>query len=105
VSEGLVMECEGCGRDECEYVTAQLGVDPDAEAPGWPPVLLFHTAGATTSRWIVFEIWESRDAHQVFTNERLAPVLVIVGFTVRRTASSGSTCRRSECFGVSDRTT
>jgi len=80
VSEGLVMEFEGCGRDECEYVTAQLGVDPDAEAPGWPPVLLFHTAGATTSRWIVFEIWESRDAHQLFTNERLAPVPVIAGF-------------------------
>ena len=99
------MEFEGCGRDEFEYVTAQLGVDPEAGAPGWPPGLLFHTAGATSSGWIVFEIWESRDAHQVFTNDRLAPVLVIVGFPVRRTASSGSTCRRSECFGVSDRTT
>lgn len=77
---GLIMEFEGPGREEYEAVNARLGVDPTAGSANWPVGLRFHAAGGTASSWVVFEIWDSMDAHQLFTDDRLAPALQDVGY-------------------------
>lgn len=47
--------------------------------PDWPPGLVLHAAGAVTSGWMAFDVWEPIDAHPVFTDDRLAPAFQAVG--------------------------
>ncbi len=77
---GLIMEFEGPGREEYEAVNERIGVDPEADATNWPVGLLVHAAGGTATSWVVFEIWDSVDAQQLSTDDRLSPALQAVGF-------------------------
>jgi hypothetical protein len=80
VPEGLIMEFERRGREECEAVNERLGVDPDADATNWPDGLRRNAAGGTATSWVAFEIWASVDAQQPFSDDRLSPALQAVGF-------------------------
>lgn len=101
----LVMAIDGSGLDECEQVNAHVGVDPEAETPDWPPGLLSHAARATTSGRMAFDVWESIDAHPVFTDDGLAPALLAVGgVPAHRIAWSGLTSRPLARWRVPDRT-
>ena len=78
--KGLIMEFDGPGREEYEAVNARLGLDPEADSTTWPVGLRFHAAGGTATSWLVFEVWDSMDAQQLFSDNRLAPALQEVGF-------------------------
>ena len=41
----------------------------------WPAGLLFHAGGAKPGGWVVFEVWESRQAQEQFMSGRLARAL------------------------------
>jgi hypothetical protein len=75
MAEGLILEFEGVGRDEYEAVNERLGVDMAGGQGDWPAGLLFHAGGAKAGGWVVFEIWESRDAQSRFMNDRLGRAL------------------------------
>ena len=77
---GLITELEGPGREEYEAVDERVGVDPEADAKNWPVGLLFQAAGGAATSWVVFEIWDSVDAQQLLTDDRLSPALQAVGF-------------------------
>jgi len=67
-------EFEGVGREQYDAVTERLGFDQQT-GQGAPAGLVFHAAGAKPAGWIVFEVWESRQAQEQFMNERLGRAL------------------------------
>jgi hypothetical protein len=81
MAEGLVLEFEGVGREQYEAVNGRLGIDPDTGQGHWPDGLLFHAGGAKPGGWLVFEVWDSREAQERFMNERLGRALQEGGIT------------------------
>ncbi len=75
MAEGLLLEFDGIGREEYEAVNDRLGIDPKSGQGDWPAGLVFHAGGARPGGWVVFEVWESRDAQAEFMNERLGRAL------------------------------
>jgi hypothetical protein len=75
MAEGLILEFDGVGRDEYEAVNGRLGMDMNSGAGDWPSGLIFHAGGAKPGGWVVFEVWESKDAQAAFMNERLGRAL------------------------------
>jgi hypothetical protein len=81
MAEGLILEFDGVGRDEYYAVNGRLGIDPGSGEGDWPAGMLFHTGGAKPGGWVVFEVWESKQAQAQFMNERLEPALQEGGVT------------------------
>ncbi len=77
--DALIVEFDGVGRKHYDDVNARLGIDMDSGDGDWPEGLLLHLAGAKTRGWVVFELWESRDAQKRFLDERLVPALEDAG--------------------------
>lgn len=75
MAEGLILEFDGVGREEYEGVNAQLGIDMESGQGDWPAGLLFHAGGAKPGGWVVFEVWQSRQAQEQFMNGRLGRAL------------------------------
>jgi hypothetical protein len=75
MAEGLILEFDGVDRAHYDAVNAQLGIDATTGEGDWPAGLLFHAGGAKAGGWVVFEVWESREAQQRFMDERLARAL------------------------------
>ncbi len=61
---------EGVGADTYDAVNAEMGIE---ENP--PPGLLFHWAGEVYGRWAITDVWESREAYDRFSEERLGPAI------------------------------
>jgi hypothetical protein len=75
MAEGLILEFEGVGREAYDAVNARLGIDQESGQGDWPSGLVFHAGGAKPGGWVVFEVWESRQAQEQFMNERLGRAL------------------------------
>jgi hypothetical protein len=82
MAEGLILEFEGVGRDEYAAVSAALGIDMKSGQGAWPDGLRFHAGGAKPGGWVVFEVWDSRDAQERFMRERLGRALQEGGIAV-----------------------
>lgn len=81
MAEALILEFEGVGREQYEAVNARLGIDQHDRQGEWPAGMLFHAGAAKPGGWVVFEVWESKDAQQRFMNERLGRALQEGGVT------------------------
>jgi hypothetical protein len=81
MADGLILEFEGVGREQYEAVNARLNIDMESGQGDWPAGLVFHAGGAKADGWIVFEVWESREAQQRFMDERLGRALQEGGIT------------------------
>ena len=75
MAEGLILEFDGVGREQYDAVSGRLGIDMDSGQGDWPAGMVFHAGGAKPGGWVVFEVWESRDAQERFMNERLGRAL------------------------------
>ncbi len=64
---------EGMGADQYDAVTAEMGL---ADQP--PDGLIFHSAGELEGRFQVFNVWETRENFERFTEDRLRPAQVAV---------------------------
>jgi hypothetical protein len=51
-------------------MTAEMGIENDP-----PAGLIFHWAGEVDGKWTVTDIWESREHHERFRQERLFPAI------------------------------
>lgn len=74
MAEGLILEFDGVTVDHYFAVNAALGIDV-AGGTGFPEGLLYHAGGAKPGGWVVFEVWESRDAQAAFMEDRLGRAL------------------------------
>jgi hypothetical protein len=81
MSEVLVLEFEGFGRDVYDAVNRELGLSDDWSAGEIPPGLIDHLAGASASGWVVVEVWASREAQAQFMETRLGAALQAGGVT------------------------
>lgn len=81
MSEVLVLEFEGFGRDVYDAVNRELGLSDDWSAGEVPGGLINHVAGASASGWVVVEVWESREAQAAFMENRLGAALQAGGVT------------------------
>lgn len=75
MAEGLILEFNDVGRGEYNAVNGHLGIDPDTGQGDWPAGLVFHAGGAKPGGWVVFEVWESRQAQERFMKDRLGSAL------------------------------
>jgi hypothetical protein len=76
----LILEFTGVGLDEYRAVNAELGIDADTGEGDWPAGMLRHTAGTTEDgRFVVSEIWETRDQQAEFMESRLGAALAAGG--------------------------
>jgi hypothetical protein len=75
MAEGLILEFDGLNRDHYDAVNGRLGLDPSSGEGDWPTGLLFHSGGAKPGGWVVFEVWESKEAQAAFMDGRLGRAL------------------------------
>jgi hypothetical protein len=81
MAQALIMEFEGLSREHYDAVNGHLGIDPQSGQGDWPDGLSFHAGGAKPGGWVVFEVWESREAQERFMNDRLGRALQQGGVT------------------------
>jgi hypothetical protein len=63
-----VQDIEGGNREVYDKIVEQVNVEQDP-----PKGLIVHTAGPTESGYRIVDVWESAEAMQRFTEERLMP--------------------------------
>lgn len=61
---------EGFGPALYDGVQAELRID---ENP--PDGLIFHWVGDVEGKWTVTDVWESREAYEIFREQRLFPAI------------------------------
>ncbi|MBV9681084.1 MAG: hypothetical protein JO046_04790 [Solirubrobacterales bacterium] len=81
MAEALVLEFEGVGRDEYDAVNERLGIDQRSGKGDWPAGMIFHAGGARPGGFVVFEVWESKQAQEEFMKNRLGQALQEGGVT------------------------
>jgi hypothetical protein len=75
MAEGLILEFAGSTLATYRAVSEKLGMDTTNPKADWPAGLRFHAAGSTGAGFLVFEVWDSRDAQDRFMQTRLGPAL------------------------------
>lgn len=70
----MLMEWQGVTQEQYDRAMEGLRLD---ENP--PDGLIVHIAGSGDGGWRVLDVWESSEAWERFSNERLAPVVQQVG--------------------------
>jgi hypothetical protein len=78
---GLILEFDGVDVEQYSAVNERLGIDQESGEGDWPPGLEFHAGGAKHGGWVVFEVWESKEAQERFMAERLGRALQEGGIT------------------------
>jgi len=80
MSDALFFEFTGVSANQYKEVNKILGLDPATGDGNWPFGLHSHTAAAGTGGgFIVFEVWESKEAQAAWMASRLGPALVQTG--------------------------
>lgn len=91
MAEVLILEFEGVARSEYEAVNRELGIDMFTGTAEMPDGLLMHAAGSSDrGRFVVTEVWTSRDAQGAFMQGRLGPALGAGGVTTAPTVTSAT---------------
>jgi len=75
MAKGLILEFEGVGHEQYEAVNERLGVDMASGEGDWPAGMLFHSGGAKSGGWVVFEVWASQEDQERFMADRLGQAL------------------------------
>lgn len=88
MAEVLILAFEGVGEKEYWAVNGELGIDMARGTGDIPDGLLSHSAGtADDGRFVVTEVWSSRDAQGAFMSSRLGPALAAGGVTASPTVT------------------
>jgi hypothetical protein len=74
----ILLEWPGLTQQQYEMSMKELRLDAN------PPVgALFHVAGPMTGGWRVVDVWESAEAFQRFSEERIVPTVMKIGITTQ----------------------
>src|SRR5687767_4955014 len=72
MSIGVLLDIPGGTKEAYEEVNQRAF--GDSKGPTDPiPGLIIHTAGATTTGWRIFDVWESKEDFERFMNETIMP--------------------------------
>src|SRR3954467_8596266 len=99
--EAVILEFTGIGLTEYEAVNKELGIDMTTGVGDWANGLMMHCGGtADDGKFVVTEVWESRELQGAFLESRLGAALGAVACRRSRTGPgfrcSPSICRRVE---------
>ena len=61
---------EGVGPDMYDGVNAAMDVENNP-----PEGMIFHWVGEVDGKWTITDVWETREAHDRFRDERLFPAI------------------------------
>jgi hypothetical protein len=61
---------EGVGTDMYDGVNAEMDVENNP-----PEGMIFHWVGEVDGKWTITDVWETREAHDRFREERLFPAI------------------------------
>lgn len=75
MAEAIILEFEGLGPEDYRRVNEELGIDMDSGEGDWPAGLMTHSGAGTAGGWVVFEVWDSKQAQEQFMEERLGAAL------------------------------
>jgi hypothetical protein len=79
MSYGLVLRFEGVSEKDYWAVNEKLGIDRNSNGD-WPAGMLVHSGGPTDGGgWLVIEVWESKEAQELFMSTRLGAALAASG--------------------------
>jgi hypothetical protein len=71
---GVLLDIPGGTQEQYDQVNEKAFGDP--KGPTEPiDGLIIHTAGATTTGWRIFDVWESQEAFDHFMNETIMPAV------------------------------
>ena len=74
----MLMEWPEVTQAQYEAVMQELQLDMNPPAGG-----LFHVAGPMSGGWRVVDVWESAEAFQTFSDQRIMPAVKKVGITTQ----------------------
>lgn len=67
-------ESSELNQEVYDAVSAKVDVESNP-----PDGLIVHTAGQSESGWAIFDVWDSRESFERFSQERLRPAIQAVG--------------------------
>jgi hypothetical protein len=67
---GILTETPGLTAELYDAVNDKMNVENDP-----PEGLILHTSGPMEGGWRIFDVWESAEAFERFTDERLRPAI------------------------------
>ena len=71
---GIKVKLAGVNAEQFDALNA--AVDPVGNPPAG---MIFHSSGPVDGGWLVIDFWESRDAFDRFTAERIIPAMAASG--------------------------
>jgi hypothetical protein len=74
----MLMEWPEVTQEQYAAVMKELQLDVNPPAGG-----LFHVAGPMSGGWRVVDVWESAEAFQTFSEQRIMPAIKKVGITTQ----------------------
>jgi len=72
---GILQMQQGGTKEQYEQVTEAMFGQSTPAADQLPEGLIIHSAGPTEGGWYIYDIWESREAFQRFTDGQLGPAI------------------------------
>ena len=75
---GMLQMLRGVTKEQYEQVNAKIFGHTPPTPDEAPEGLIVHSAGPAEGGWYIYDIWESREAFQRFTDERVQPAVVEV---------------------------
>ena len=72
---GMLQMLQGVTKQQYEQVNEKMFGHSPATADEAPEGLIVHSAGPAENGWYIYDIWESREAFQRFTDERVQPAV------------------------------
>jgi hypothetical protein len=79
MATGMLMDMKGVGRNEYLEIHRRLALD-ETPVEG----LLLHSAGPIQGGWRIFDVWESPEAFERFTRERIMPAAKEAGLEMEQ---------------------
>ena len=77
---GVLITMPGVTQEQYEQVNRKMFGRYPMELGDAPAGLILHSAGPGPDAWHVYDIWESREAHQRFSRDKVGPaVQAIIG--------------------------
>jgi hypothetical protein len=88
MAEAVILRFAGVGKHEYDAVNGKLGIDMANGTGDYPDGLLSHAAGTSDDgRFVVIEVWSTRQAQAAFMESRLGEALHAGGVTSQPTVT------------------
>lgn len=72
---GMLQMLQGVTKEQYDQVNEAMFGQATPPTDQLPDGLILHSAGPSEGGWYIYDVWESKDAFQRFTDEQLQPAV------------------------------